>query len=333
MNRFEYVHAATAAEAAGLVPADGRDVTLKGAGIDLLALIKDRVMAPKRVVSLLRAAELRKLAAGREGLTIGALVTLAQLGAHDEVRKSFKALAEAASHAATPQIRNVATVGGNLCQRPRCWYFRSADFQCLKKGGAQCFAVDGENQFHAIFGASPCKIVHPSNLASPLVALEAKVRVVGPSGERTLTMEEFFDVPGGDVSVENVLKPNEVVVSVEVPSAGWSTGYGEVREKQSFDWPLVTVAAAVKVEGGKFKAVRLVFGAVGNKPWRIPAVEKMLEGAAAADADAAAKAAARACEEARPLAQNAYKVAILRALIPRALAAASGAKPDGGREY
>ncbi len=333
MNRFEYVHAATAQEAAGLVPGDGRDVKLKGAGIDLLALIKDRVIAPKRVVSLLRVAELRKIEAGRDGLRIGALATLAQLGAHEEVRKSFKALAEAASHAATPQIRNVATVGGNLCQRPRCWYFRSADFQCLKKGGSQCYAVDGENHFHAIFGASPCKIVHPSNLAPPLVALEAKARVVGPSGERVLTMEEFFEVPGGDVGVENALKPNEVVVSIEVPSAGWSTGYLEVREKQSFDWPLVTVAAAVKVEAGKFKAVRLVFGAVGNKPWRVPAVEKMLEGAKATDADALAKAAARACEEAKPLSQNAYKVAILRTLILRALAAASGVKPEGGREY
>jgi len=316
MKRFEYIQATDVAQAAKA------GVVLKAGGVDLLSLVKERLLAPDRVVSLLRIDALRQVVAAKDGTRIGALVTLAQLASHAGVKASYGALATAAANTATPQVRNQATVGGNLLQRPRCWYFRNPDLDCLKKGGRTCFAQEGENRWHAVFGNQNCAIVHPSNLAPSLVALGATVVLVGPGGERQVALEEFLTPPEKDVLRENAIGDGEVLTEVRLPEKGWTSAYLEVRERQSFDWPLVTVAAAVRMKGGKVEAVSVVAGAVAPVPWRLRGVEAAVTGAAL-DAATLAKAAEASVAGACPLSQNAYKLQQLRALVPRALALAS----------
>jgi xanthine dehydrogenase YagS FAD-binding subunit len=311
MNRFEYVTPKSVKEATGLL---GGTAAAKAGGTDLVARMKDRLDAPARLVNLLDLKELRGVTADDGGLKAGALVTLAELAAHPAARKWYAALAQAAAEAATPQVRNVATVGGNLCQRPRCWYFRAAEFHCLKKGGEKCFALDGENQYHAIFGGEKCPIVHPSNLGPALVALDGKVHVAGKEGARVVAAADFF--ASDDVARENTLKEGELVTAIEAP-AGWRSAYVEVREKQSFDWPLVACALAVK-GGDKVEAARVVLGAVAPRPWRSEAAEKALVGKSLKDEKAVAKAAEAAVEGAKPLRNNGYKPALVKAMVARA---------------
>lgn len=316
MKRFEYIQATDVAQAAKA------GAVLKAGGVDLLSLVKERLLAPDRVVSLLRIDALRQVVAAKDGTRIGALVTLAELAAHAGVKGAHAAVATAASHTATPQVRNQATVGGNLLQRPRCWYFRNPDLDCAKKGGRTCLAQEGENRWHAVFGNETCAIVHPSNLAPALVALGATVVLVGPNGERQVALEEFLTRPEKDVTRENAIGDGEVLTEVRLPEKGWTSAYLEVRERQSFDWPLVTVAAAVRMKGGKVEAASVVAGAVAPVPWRLTGVEAAVTGFAL-DADALAKAAEASVAGARPLAQNGYKLQQLRALVPRALTLAS----------
>jgi xanthine dehydrogenase YagS FAD-binding subunit len=256
------------------------------------------------------------------GLRLGALARLSEVAAHPAVRARYAALAEAAAEAATPQIRNLGTVGGNLLQRPRCWYFRNPDIVCLKKGGRACYAVNGLNRYHAILGGGPSFIVHPSNLAPALIAFGASARLSGPGGERKVVLGQFFALPSIDAMRENVLQPGEIVVEVTLPPPAPSAGsaYLEVREKQSFDWPLVSVAAMLVVDPGskKIHQANVVLGAVAPIPWRSREAEQVLSGAVL-DRARAASAAEAALKNARPLPHNAYKVAIARALVRRAV--------------
>ncbi len=311
MNRFEYVSPKTAAEAVGHL---GDGAVAKAGGIDLVARMKDRIAAPGKLVNLLQVKDLKAIAADDGGCKVGALVTLAELAAHPGVRNMYRALAQSAGEAATPQVRNVATVGGNLCQRPRCWYYRNEGFECLKRGGASCSAQDGENQYHAIFATSPCAAVHASNIAPALVALDGKITIRG-KGERTVTAAEFFAVD--DVKRENILAENELVTGIEA-APGWRSAWMELREKQTFDWPLVGVAVAVKGTD-KVEAARIVLGAVAPRPWRCEDAEKALIGASLKDEKALEKAAAAALKDAKPLAKNGYKVTQAKTLIVRAL--------------
>lgn len=319
MRRFEYIQATEVAQAAQA------GAVLKAGGVDLLGLVKERLLAPDRIVSLLRIDALRQIVAAKDGtrtgeasLLVGALVTLAELAAHAGVAASHGALQAAAAHAATPQVRNQATVGGNLLQRPRCWYFRNPDMKCLKKGGDTCYAQEGENRFHAVFGNDVCAIVHPSNIAPALVALGATVVLVGPGGERQASLEEFLTPPETDIARENALRDGEVLTEVRVPEKGLRSAYLEVRERQTFDWPLVTVAAAVRMDGARVAEASVVAGSVAPVPWRLKDVEAVVK-SSALDAAVLAKAAEACVKGARPLAQNGYKLQQLRALVPRAL--------------
>lgn len=322
MKRFELIQAKTVDEAIKALPELGTDTDLKAGGIDFLTLMKERLIAPKKVVNLLKAedAELRKIEISEKSAKIGALVTLAEVASHEKLMSDFTAVAKAAGEAASPQVRNVATVGGNLCQRPRCWYFRSADFNCLKKGGNKCFAIEGENQYHAIFGDSKCPIVHPSNVAPALIALEGTIHYQSPAGKKIVDAEEFFKVPENDLAHENILKDNEIVTAIEIPASGYKSTFIEVRERQTFDWPLVAVAAALKIDGDKIASARIVLGAVAPKPWRIASLEKEIQGKSVKDLDIT-KAVADVLSKAKPLSNNGYKVTILKSLIPRALTA------------
>jgi xanthine dehydrogenase YagS FAD-binding subunit len=322
LKAFTYVNAANEKEAvAALASAQrGRMLPMAG-GMDLLGLMKDYIVSPDRVVSIKGLDQ--TIAAGDGGLRIGAAVKIADLAEHAAARKQYPALVTAAEGVGTPQIRNMGTVGGNIMQRPRCWYFRNEEFNCLKKGGSRCFAVEGENQFHAIFGDGPCHIVHPSSLAVPVIAYGGKFRVAGPNGAREIDAGEFFQLPNANLYGENVLQPNEIITHVILPAPGQGSAAYEVRFKQSHDWPLAAASVNLVMAGSTVKSARIVMGAVAPVPWRVPAAERVLAGKAITDA-IATEAANAAVAGARPMSGNKYKIQIARTAVKRAILAAAG---------
>ena len=325
MKPFAYVNAAGEKEAiAALGPERGKFLPLAG-GMDLLALMKDYVAQPDRLVNV-KGLDRTIARTPDGGMRIGAAVTLTQLAEHADAKRMYPALTDAAAEVGTPQIRNAGTVGGNINQRPRCWYFRNEEFPCLKKGGAQCFAVDGENQYHAIFGDGPCHIVHPSSLAVPSVALGASFRIVGPAGERLVEAGEYFQMPDRNLFGETVLAPNELLTHVMLPAPGGArTATYEVRFKQSHDWPLAFASVALSMSGDNVRAARIVMGAVAPIPWRSPAAEAALTGKRLTE-EAAMTAADAAVQGARPMTLNGYKVQIARTAVKRAIMKAAGMK-------
>lgn len=325
MNRFEIITPTDLGHATKLLAEGGR-AALAG-GVDVVDLLKQRLVEPAALVNLKGLRELEGIESRSDGgMRIGALVRLDQVAAHRAVRERFTALAEAAAETATPQIRNAGTVGGNLLQRPRCWYFRNSQVQCLKKGGSVCYSVGGLNRYNAILGGGPSFIVHPSSLATALVAFDASVTIAGPKGRRSVALEKFFTLPEVDPRRENQLEAGEILVEVELPPRpGINSVYLEAREKQSFDWPLVSVAAAIAMDAGgrQVREARLVIGAVAPIPWRVPQAEKMLRGVTLSRQSASA-AAAEALKDAQPMSDNGYKVAIAKALVRRAILRAGG---------
>jgi xanthine dehydrogenase YagS FAD-binding subunit len=317
------VNAANEKEAiAALAPERGRVLPLAG-GMDLLAMMKDYIAQPERVVNV-KALDKAIARTAEGGLRIGAAVTLSALEAHADAAKLYPALVQAAGEVGTPQIRHLGTVGGNLNQRPRCWYFRNEEFHCLKKGGDRCFAVNGENQYHAIFGEGPCHIVHPSSLAVPLIALGARFRVVGPAGEREIPAAEYFVMPDRNLFGETVLAPNELLTHVILPAPGnLRSGHYEVRYKTSHDWPIAFATVLLAMNGSTVQSARVVMGAVAPIPWRSPSAEKALAGKTITEETAAAAAEA-ALEGARPLRENGYKIQVAKTAVKRAILRAAG---------
>src|SRR5438445_2234737 len=329
MKAFEWmsptsINEAVSALRSAPVPADIDDAARPIAGgQDLLTTMKDYITRPARVVNLKGIRGLDRIVAdGKGGLRIGALVTLAQLEEDPVVRRNFPGLAEAAHSIATPQIRNLGTVGGNLCQRPRCWYFRLEEAVCLKKGGSECFAFSGENKYNAIFGGGPSYIVHPSDLAPMLVALGASVSITGGDGKRTIPLEKFFTLPSeGNIRRENVLKNDEIVTEIQVPASRFAahSAYLKFKERDSMDFAMSSVAAAVDLQPNKtIKDARLVLGGVAPVPWRIPEAEKFLMGKTLS-ADILKEVATLALKGAQPLGKNAYKIPLTQTLVRRAL--------------
>ena len=319
MNRFEFARPASVAEALSLV-AEKPGSALKAGGIDLLDHLKEHLIEPPRLVDLKSVPGLDGISAEPDGsLRIGPLVTLAKIAAHPGIRTSHPGLAQACGEAASPQIRNAATIGGNLLQRPRCWYYRLASYRCLKKGGDVCFAVGGENRYHTIFADGACHAPHPSNTAMGLTAHGASFVFQGSRGTRTVPAEQFFTIPGKDPQRENAKAPDEVLTSIHVPAAaGARSVYASVKEKAAFDWPLVSTAVALRVDGGVVRQVRIILGAVAPVPLRSTAAEQALIGKHLDDAtvEAAARAAVAG---ATPLSENGYKVELLKILLSRTL--------------
>lgn len=319
MNRFEFARAASVPEALRLA-AERPGSIWKAGGIDLLDHLKEHLIEPPRLVDLKGAAGLAEVAAAPDGgLAVGPLLTLAQAAAHPDLRAGHAALAQACAEAASPQIRNVATLGGNLLQRPRCWYYRLASYPCLKKGGETCYAVAGENRYHAIFAEGVCNAPHPSNAAMGLVALGASLILQGENGVRTVPVERFFTIPEQDPRRENAKAPGEILTAIRLPAAtGMRSTYASVKEKAAFDWPLVSNAVALRVEGGVVREARIVLGAVAPVPLRSAAAEQALLGGRLEERviEAAAGAAVRG---AQPLSDNGYKVELLRVLLQRTL--------------
>jgi xanthine dehydrogenase YagS FAD-binding subunit len=322
---FAYVNAANEKEAlAALSTERGKVLPLAG-GMDLLALMKDYIAQPETLVNV--KALPSAIAVPAQGLTmIGSAARLADVAGHEALANAYPALTEAAGSVGTPQIRNSGTVGGNIMQRPRCWYFRNEEFHCLKKGGSRCFAVDGENQFHAIFGESPCHIVHPSSLAVPIIAYGGRFRVIGPEGEREVEADKFFVMPDRNMYGETVLELNELVTHAILPrAANVKSAHYEIKFKQSHDWPVAMASVALTMSGTSVQSARVVLGAVAPVPWRSQAAEAVLKGKTVT-AEVAAEAAEAAVKDARPMSQNAYKVRLARVAVERAIAKAAGLK-------
>ena len=319
MNRFEVSKPTTLAQAKDLVQEKARSI-YKAGGIDVLDHLKEHLEQPPRIVDLKGIPGLAEIKLESDGaLRIGALVKLADVANDERIKKTHAALAMAAGEAASPQIRNVATIGGNVLQRPRCWYYRLEEYKCLKKGGEVCYAVGGENRYHAIFGGGPSYAVHPSNTAVALVALGAKFVLDGPKGVRTVAASEFFQLPTKNPQVENSLAPAEILTEIRIPASVGRSIYDEVREKQAFDWPLVSMAASVRIEGGLVKDARVVLGAVAPIPWRSNRAEAALMGKPLSEATLQ-DAARAAIVGAAPLSDNGYKVSLVQTLVRRTLA-------------
>lgn len=329
MKPFEWANATSVAEA---VASMAQGATPKAGGLDLLDLMKEGISTPPRLVNLrtVRGLDGIEGAAG-QGMRIGPLVTLARLAEEPMVRRRFRALADAAGHAATPQIRNVATLAGNVLQRPRCWYFRSEAFACRRKGGTHCFAIDGENQYHAIFDNGFCAVVHASSTAAALVALGASLAITGPQGTREVTVESIFVRPGQDITREHALAQTDLVTEIHLPelAPGAASAYGKLGEKESYDWPLAEVACVVERAGGRCTKASVVLGAAAPTPHRARDAEAALAGQPLNEetARAAAKAALRG---ATPLSQNGYKLPMFEALVRRTILAAM-TDQEGGR--
>ena len=301
---------------------DGRHASMCGGGSDLLGLVKERIMTPDVVVNLKTMTGHGQIEPVGSGTRIGGLVTLDALSHSTRVRSQCAVLAEAAGGVATPQIRNVGTLAGNLCQRPWCWYYRNG-FPCYKAGGNQCFSFAGENQFHAIFGGGPSYIVHPSDTAPALVALDAVFHIVGPAGPREMPAAEFFVLPARDPARENALGDEDLVAAVEVPGPPAApvvrrSAYHKVMDRESWTHAIVSAAVVLELDGAVCRAVRIVLGGVAPVPWRVPDAERVLVGQRLTPA-LAAHAAEVAVAGARPLSKNGYKVALTTAVVERTL--------------
>jgi xanthine dehydrogenase YagS FAD-binding subunit len=332
MKNFTYYRPTTAEQAVGLLDTKWGRTELLAGGTDLHDLQKEYVAQPDKVVSVRAIAGLAGIepqtnVASGSSIRIGAAAKLADIAEHKDLRRVLPGLTTAAEQIGGPQIRNMGTLGGNLCQRNRCWYFRDEGVHCLLKGGDKCFALDGENRYHAIFTQGhPCVIVNPSTLAPVLIAVGATAEVLGPKGKRTLELAKFFHAPTSAAEREHVLAPNEIVLSVTIPTpAGLKNASYEVRQKQSYDWPLVQAAVAFKLDGGKAKDVRIVLGHVAPTPHIAAAAAQALEGKDVTEETAAAAGKA-ATQGAKPLAENGYKVKLMEVTVKRALLTAAGQK-------
>jgi len=320
MKNFEWTEPKTIEQAlAWLAKANGKAVLMAG-GTDLLTEIKEGVVEPDLVIDLKSVPGLASIQKDEKAVRIGAIASVAALAADAAIKRDYPGLSEAAGSLATPQLRNVGTVGGNLCQRPRCWYYRDVQMVCRKKGGSQCFASKGRNKYHAVFGGGICHIVYPSDLAPMLIALDAQITISSPRGERDLRLAEFYALPSKNVRRENVLAPDELVreVKLPLPKKGSRSAYIKLKERETWDFALVSAAVQGTVSGGSLGEAAIVLGGVAPIPWRLEKTEAALKGKKLSET--LIKEALRAdLQEAKPLEENGYKLPLVEAAVSRAL--------------
>jgi len=324
MNKFAFVDCKTVDQALGQL---GDGAMVKAGGIDLLDLMKEDIVSPPRLVNIRNVDSLRGITISTDGLHLGPLSTLSEIASHPEIQRSYTALADAAGHAATPQVRNMATLGGNIMQRPRCWYFRSSDFDCKKKGGGsdECHAHNGENQYHAIMNNSSCAMVHPSSTAVPLLGLNAQVELTSKRGKRMVAMSEFYVPPEKSVVNETVVQPGELITSILVPAPepGTRSAYQKYGEKESFDWPIADAGVVLVMDGARCRKASVVLGVAAPTPIRSKEAEAVLIGKTIDEATARAAGKA-AMLHATPLSQNGYKTQLFETAIYRTVLLAAG---------
>ena len=331
MRGFELYDATTVQQAVDLLKANaGRTVKVVGGGSDLVGgVMKDWVSGkgmkiPEVLIDLTTIKELSGVKVASDSVSIGAVTTLTEVMESKEIQDRFPLLVKSVESVASPLIRNFGTLGGNVNQRPRCWFFRGEEFNCYKKGGDFCYAVTGDNRYHAIIGGELCYIVHPSDSATALLALGASAKIVGTAGERTVAFDTYFTGPREDVLRENVLKPDEFVtqITIPTPAAGTKQGWTKLKDRQVYDFAVASVAVAFTTEGGNWKDGRITLGGVAPVPYRAKVVEDALKGK---DIKSSIKQAAAAIRTvARPMSLNAYKVDLTAGLIERTVLEALG---------
>jgi xanthine dehydrogenase YagS FAD-binding subunit len=332
MRPFEHLTVHTSDDViSALAGAAGENASLIAGGTDLVPLLKDGLVTPDRLIDIKPTQALHYLAFDDDGgLRIGALTTLAEIERNAQLAERLPILPQSVADAATPQLRAMATVGGNLLQRSRCWYFRGP-FDCWLKGGNTCYMHDGENKYAAIFDQGPCLSAHPSDLAPALIALDATVTLVSASGARTIPVAEVLAPPTADARIEYRLRPGELLTEIRIPaqSADSHGVYLKAMDRRAWAFALVSAAAQLTLEGGKVTRARLVLGGVANVPWRVSAAETLLEGQSLTP-ELAAQAADVTVQSATPLAHNRYKVALAHELARRALLCAAQMWPGNG---
>jgi len=320
MKNFKWAEPRTIGQAIALLAkADGKAVLMAG-GTDLLAEIKEGVVEPDLVIDLKSIRGLADIKREKDGVRIGAAASVADLAADPSIKLDYPGLHQAALSLATPQLRHVGTVGGNLCQRPRCWYYRDVQVVCRKKGGSQCYAYRGRNKYHAIFGGGICYIVYPSDLAPMLIALDAQAVVGSPRGDRPMSLAEFYALPAKSLRRENVLAADELVREIRIRPArkGEKSAYVKLRERGTWDFALVSAAVKGTVSGKSVKDVRIVLGGVAPIPWRLEKAEAAVAGRKLSES--LIKEVARAAlADAKPLEENAYKMELVEVALSRAL--------------
>ena len=335
MNPFSLAQPRTFQEASGLVldTTKYRLPVLKAGGIDLLDHLKERLIEPDLLVNIRKLrgenapAPISEIKVNGASLVrIEATATLAEIASSEILLRAAPVLSQSVQSAASPQVRNVATAAGNLLQRPRCWYYRNEQFNCLKKGGPTCFALEGENRYHAIFGDGPCHIVHPSNLAPAIWVCNGVAHVIG-GGRSEVPLTELFHTPDRGVRDEHNLKPGEVITHITCELSP-SSGFYAIKEKQSFDWPVVAAAVSLVMDGETIKSARVCAAAVAPIPWALPNVEKVLAGVKASDDAGLRKACSIAADGAKPMTDNKYKAKLLTVAVRRAVLAAAGLKTE-----
>jgi xanthine dehydrogenase YagS FAD-binding subunit len=330
MKSFELYEPTSVQQAVGLLNQFGATGKALGGGSDLIGgIMKDWVQGkgqplPVQVVDLTTIPELKGIKAGSDGIHIGATTTLTEIIESADVQKAFPLLVQASASVASPLIRNFGTLGGNINQRPRCWFYRGEDFNCYKKGGDFCYSVTGDNRYHAIIGGELCYIVHPSDTATALLALSAQAKIAGPNGERTVPFDQYFHGPREDVLTENVLKANEVMTEVFIPApaAGTKQAWTKLKDRQVYDFAVLSVATVFTTNGANWADGRVTLGGVAPVPYRAQVVEDALKGK---DIKATVKAAAAQIRTvARPMSLNGYKVDIAQGLVERTVLQALG---------
>ncbi len=293
---------------------------LMAGGTDLLDEIKNEIIDPEVVIDLMSISDRSPITETKERVSICALTLVTELAESPIIQKHFTGLHQAALSLATPQLRNVGTVGGNLCQRPRCWYYRDREVVCRKKGGSRCFAFRGRNRYHAIFGGGICYIVYPSDLAPALISLNAQITISGPNGENTIPLENFYILPQQNVRKENILEENQFLkeIKIPLPENGSKSTYHKFKERGTWDFAVVSAAVTGIVSGGVCQDIKIILGGAAPIPWRLKKAEDFIKGKSLTE-EVIRKGAKEALKDAKPLEENAYKIDLVEAVLLEAV--------------
>ncbi|MFC1492656.1 FAD binding domain-containing protein, partial [candidate division KSB1 bacterium] len=320
MKNFALLNARTLDEAVSSLGSEWNEAVVMSGGTDLLGEMKKYLQSPEKVVNLKTVNGLEGIVADGDNIAILAETKIADIASDNTIKEHFPALAKAAENVASPQIRNMGTITGNICQRPRCWYYRDTEVPCMKKGGIRCYSVAGVNTYHAIFGGGPCHIVHPSDTAVALMAFDTSLTIVDKYGTKEVPFSEFFVLPEDDASRENILKPYQVVskISIKRPDSRIKSNFIKVQEREAWDFAVASVAVSMRLEGSTCREAKVVLGAAAPIPWRSEAAENELVGKSISEsvAEAAGKA---SVADSTPMTDNKYKVELFANIVKRAV--------------
>lgn len=321
MKEFKIAQPQSLDQVTSLLSQEKTGYSLIAGGTDLLDEIKNKTIAPEVVIDLKSIPDLSTIKTDKKHVSIGAMTRVADLAENPIIRENFPGLVEAALSLASPQLRNVGTVGGNLCQRPRCWYYRDPDTICRKKGGSRCYALRGRNRYHAIFGGGICYIVHPSDLAPALISLDADITINGPTGKKnSMKLEDFFTLPQNNVRKENVLEAHQILseIRIPLPKNGTKSTYYKFKERGTWDFAVVSAAINGVISGGVFRDIKIVCGGLAPIPWRLKKAEDFIKGKKVTE-EVIRQGAKEALKDARPLEENAYKKDLVEAVLYTAI--------------